>query len=337
MNIAVLFGGISPEREVSIRGGKAVTKAIKELGHNVFSIDPAYGVDGLVIGTKIIESEDVREYSDYKKFHTKSILDCINSDLFNNIDFVFLVLHGVNGEDGTVQSVLELRGIKYSHSKVKASSFAIDKNASKVMFSAAGIPTPAWLTLTPKDYENENLFLAAIKELGKKLVVKPNDQGSTIGITIVENATVEELKSAVKAAAEFSKIVLIEEFIEGREITVPVIGDRALPIIEIIPEDGFYDYEHKYTKGRTIYQCPAEISEDISDFTQGLAITAHEVIGCSGVTRSDFRLNEDGQAYIMEINTIPGFTETSLVPMAAKELGISFTELCREIIENELL
>jgi D-alanine-D-alanine ligase len=336
MNVAVLFGGISPERVVSINGGKAVCKAIKELGYRVFPIDPAYGAEGLIKGEEIINNPDISEYADYKHFNTRKILECINSEIFDNIDFAFLVLHGLNGEDGTIQSVLELRGIKYSHSKVKASSCAIDKNASKLIFTAAGIPTPPWMAIGPKDYNNEKLFYAAVKELGKKLVVKPNDQGSTIGITIVESGVIEDIVSAVKTASEYSKIVLIEQFIEGREITVPVLGETSLPVIEIIPEDGFYDFEHKYTKGRTVYECPADISEDIANFTKDLALTAHDAIGCSGVTRSDFRLDEDGTAYLMEINTIPGFTETSLVPMAAKEIGIDFTELCKQIIDMGL-
>jgi D-alanine-D-alanine ligase len=333
MNIAVLFGGISSEREVSINGGKAVVKALTELGHNVLPIDPALGKNSLIKPEIFLSPDFEPTQIDYNTCNPKNLIDCINSELFDNVDCAFIVLHGKYGEDGRIQALLELRGIPYTASGVKASANAIDKNGSKMLFLAAGIPTPAWVVIHPKDYENHELFDEIRKEMGGNLVIKPNEQGSTIGITIIEDSNLDEIQNAVLVASEYCETVLIERYIEGRELTVGIIGDEALPIIEIVPEDGFYDYEHKYTKGRTEYICPAELTEDIQEFTQTLAMSAYNVLGCSGFARADFRLNEEGQSFLLEVNTIPGFTALSLVPMAAAELGIEFPELCERIIE----
>jgi D-alanine-D-alanine ligase len=332
MNIAVIFGGISPERNVSISGGKAVFNALKEKGHNVIAIDPAYGIDGAKKGLEIIEAQELPPIDLYKSFHTKKMIECINSEIFDNIDLAFLVVHGQNGEDGTLQSLLHLRGITYTGSGIKSSSLSIDKIASKMMFSAAGIITPPWTPVRKKDYENYENYEEIRSELGEHLVIKPNDQGSTIGITIVENGNLDDIKNAVLNASQYSNSVLIEKFIEGRELTVGIVGDDILPVIEIVPQEGFYDYEHKYTKGKTEYICPADIPEDIEGFTQDMAFLAFQVLGCSGFARADFRLDDDGQPFILEMNTIPGFTATSLVPKAAKQIGIEFPELCEKII-----
>jgi len=332
MNVAVIFGGISPERNVSISGGRAVCKALKEKGYNVIPVDPAYGTDGLKIGKEMLESDLLPQLDLYKSFSTKKMLECINSDIFDNIDLAFLVVHGQNSEDGTIQSLLQLRGITYTGSGIKSSSLSIDKISSKMMFSAAGILTPPWTPVKKKDFENYENYEEIRNELGGHLAIKPNDQGSTIGITIVDKGNLDDIKNAVLKASQFSKSVLIEKFIEGRELTVGIVGEDILPVIEIKPQDGFYDYEHKYTKGKTEYICPADIPEDIESFTQDMAFLAFQVLGCSGFARADFRLDEDGQPYCLEMNTIPGFTETSLVPKAAKQIGIEFPELCEKII-----
>ncbi len=336
MNIAVLFGGISTERNVSIAGGRAVVEALRSKGHNVIPVDPALGADWKNSEEVLNGGNGVPSLDELSKMSSRNIIDCINSDAFDKVDVAFIVLHGKWGEDGRVQSLLELRGIPYTGSKVKGSAIAIDKNSSKMIFLAANIPTPPWYVVRPKDYENYEFFEEIRGELGNHLAIKPNDQGSTIGITIVESGNLDEIHDGILTASEYSDLVLIEKFIEGQEITVGIIGEDALPVIEIVPEEGFYDYEHKYTKGKTRYDCPADISEDIAEFTQSMAHTAYMALGCSGFARADFRLDEDGQPFLLEMNTIPGFTATSLVPMAAKEVEIEFPELCERIIEIAL-
>jgi len=336
MNIAVLFGGISTERNVSITGGRAVIEALRSKGHNVLPVDPAFGAEIHLAEDVIANPANYPSFDELKQYETKKIIECINSDAFNDIDVAFIVLHGKYGEDGRIQSLLEIRGVPYTGSGVKASAMGMDKNASKMLFLAAGIPTPPWVLVRPQDYDNYEFFKEIRSELGDELVVKPNNQGSSIGVTIIEDGNLDEIFNAVRLASEYSKNVLVEKFIDGREITVGIIGEEALPIIEIIPEEGFYDYKHKYSKGHTVYECPAEISEDISDFAQSLAVSSYISLGCSGFARADFRLNDEGQPFLMEINTIPGFTTTSLVPMAAKEVGIDFPDLCEKIIQLAL-
>lgn len=336
MNIAVIFGGISTERKVSIAGGKAVISALKELGHNVIPIDPAFGTEQ----EKAIEELEKNEISfneeELSKFDTKSYIDCINSSYFDNIDVAFIVLHGPNGEDGKIQALLELRNIPYTGSNIKASALAIDKNTSKILVSSIGVPTPQWTIVRKNDFNNFELFKEVRAELGNKLVIKPNSQGSTIGITIVEDGNLDDIQNGINLAGKYSDTVLIERFIEGRELTVGIVTDQALPVIEIIPESGFYDFEHKYTKGKTQYICPAEIPDDIAEYAQSSSLSIFSVFGAKGFGRIDFRLDEDNVLYFLELNTIPGFTETSLVPKAAKVVGIEFNELCQMIIDNAL-
>lgn len=336
MNIAVLFGGISTERNVSVAGGKAVIEALRSKGHNVLPVDPAFGADYRKSEDVIANPSEYPDFEELKQYDPKKIIECINSDAFNDVDVAFIVLHGKYGEDGRIQSLLEIRGIPYTGSGVKASAIGIDKNASKMLFMAAGIPTPPWVVIRPADYENYDYFKEIRDELGDKLVIKPNNQGSSIGVSIVEDGNLDDISKGIAAASKYSKLVLVERFIEGREITVGVIGEEALPVIEIVPEEGFYDYKHKYSKGHTNYECPADLSDDIAEFAQSLAVSSFISLGCSGFARADFRLNEDGQPMLMEINTIPGFTSTSLVPMAAGEVGIEFPDLCEKIIQLAL-
>lgn len=336
MNIAVLFGGISPERFVSMNGGKAVVQALRSLGHVVYPIDPALGVDCVVDIENLEIPNRAPTKDEWSNYPLRNMIDCINSSVFDNIEAAFLVLHGINGEDGKIQALLECRGIPYTGSNVKASSLSIDKVASKLIFNATGIMTPPWIIARKKEIGNYEFLKTVRDELGAKLVVKPNDQGSSVGVKIISDGNLDDINQAIIEALEYSDIALIEQFIEGREITVGIIGEEALPIIEIAPEEGFYDYTHKYTKGKSQYICPADLTEDIEEFSKGIAETAFIELGCSGFARADFRLSEEGQPYIMEMNTIPGFTATSLVPMAAKELGIEFPELCQHILDIAL-
>jgi len=333
MNIAVICGGISTERNVSITGGKAVMEALLSLGHTVKLIDPAYGQsaeNSPDLDTAIMSKEITID--DLKKFNPREYINCINSQLFDDVDVAFLVLHGQYGEDGLIQSLLELRGIPYTGSGVSASALASDKAKSKLIFSAAGMLTPHWTTFQKEDLETEGIGKEIKKYIGKEVVIKPNEQGSTIGLTIIRDGNIEDIEQALKLAAIYSDTILVEKYIDGRELTVGVVGNDTLPVIEIITNEGFYDYEHKYTKGKTVYVCPAEISEDIAEFTQNMAYTAYHALGCKGFARIDFRLDDEGQPWCLEVNSIPGFTSQSLVPMAAKKVGIEFPELCQDLI-----
>lgn len=333
MNVAVLAGGISPERNISLFGGRAVYNALKINGHNVVTLDPALGSDcnfdinEIEIPTKPFSEEELLQYP------KRNIINCINSNELDGIDIVFILLHGENGEDGLVQSLLHLRGIPYTGSGVKASSIAMDKITSKILFQAYGIPTPLWTNVKADEIHDFELLKSIREEIGKDIVIKPSNQGSAVGINIVHGGNLDEISIALKKAADFSDDILIEEYIEGREITVGILDGEPLPIVEIKPKEGYYDFENKYNKGKTEYICPAEIDENLTGFIQGIAQSAAGVTGLSDFSRIDFRLNNEGQPYCLEVNTIPGFTELSLFPMAAKEQGISFAELCDKLIE----
>ncbi|MCX6154651.1 MAG: D-alanine--D-alanine ligase [Candidatus Kapabacteria bacterium] len=336
MNIAVVFGGISPERNVSINGGRAITEALRAAGHNVIPIDPAFGADAARSEELLADASAFPTTEELAAFSPRNLINCVNSNLFDNIDIAFLVLHGKNGEDGLFQSLLELRGIPYTGSKVLASALAMNKLAAKLVFSSVGVNTPPWSVIRKNDYNNLQLFKEIISEFTDGVVVKPVDQGSSIGVSVVLSADVAEVHRAVLEAAKFCETVIIEQFIEGRELHIGIIGDQVLPIVEVVTDSGFYDYSHKYTKGKTQYFCPADLTEDITEFAQNMAITAFNACGCTGFGRVDFRLDEDGVPYCLEVNTLPGFTTTSLVPMAASHAGFNFTELCELIINNTL-
>ena len=342
MNIAVLFGGISTERNVSLVGGKTVCDALRSNGHNVVPIDPAFGIDRERKAEKILNTDACSNVGNFvnveelANFNPRSYIDCVNSDLFNDIDCAFIVLHGKYGEDGMIQSLLDLRGIKYTGSNARASAIAMDKAISKTIFSANRVLTPAWEVLNCNDADDEEFLEYIKKTFGKKIVIKPNDQGSTVGLTIIEEGYADIISDAIKDAGKFSTNILIEKYIKGRELTVAILDNEPLPIVEIITEDGFYDYQHKYSKGKTNYVCPADIPADITEFVQNVALTAYNSIGCSCFGRVDFILDEDWQPYCLEVNTIPGFSASSLVPKAAKEIGFEFNNLCEELIKITL-
>lgn len=338
MKIAVIFGGISTERNVAITGGRSVIEALRGLGHQVVPCDPALGADFKEKSENLLS--DMSKFNDIdeiKNFNPRNYINAVNSSEFDDIDAAFIVLHGKYGEDGLIQSLLELRGIPYTGSNVKASSLSCDKAASKSSFASAGVLTPPWTVVNREDIDNEGLVKDIRTQFGKEIVIKPNDQGSTIGLTIVKGGNIDDIEQGLKLAAKYSHEILIEKFIAGRELTVGIVDGDALPVIEIEIDDGFYDYEHKYTKGKTNYICPAKLSEDITEFTQSMALAAYHALGCGGFGRVDFRLDEEGQPFCLEVNTIPGFTSQSLVPMAAKLVGIEFPELCEKLINIAIL
>lgn len=333
MKIAVLLGGISPERNISLLSGRAAVFALRELGHDVLAIDPMRGAGEPLTDAELHEAS-AREVTaaELDLFDPAKLLECITSSHFDDIDAAFILLHGRYGEDGYVQSLLDLRGIPYTGSTMVASATAMDKGLSKVLFQAAGIPTAPWVNLSHDQFDDEGLFESILREMPGRLVVKPNDQGSTVGMTIVDEPDVESLQRAVRLAGAFTQSVMVEAYIPGRELTVAVLGDEALPVIEIVPHEGYYDFENKYVKGKTVYHCPADVSDVVEEHVKNLAVAAHNVLACRAYSRVDFRLTDEGMPFCLEVNTIPGFTATSLVPMAARASGMEFPELCMEIL-----
>jgi D-alanine-D-alanine ligase len=330
MKIAVLLGGTSSERKVSLASGMAIAQALDNLKHEVILLDPAYGKN------QKIESIDYvglmpPELDELKKLPAeqgKALFELVELITKQKFDIVFNALHGGIGENGVMQSLFEAARIKYTGSRVMASALAMNKVTSKQVFLSCGVPTAEFLF-----YRKGADFNVASKEILSKftfpLVVKPNEEGSTVGLTIVK--TEDELAQAWNKATAYGDI-LVERYIAGRELTVTVVGEKALPVIEIIPEGGFYDYEHKYTKGKTNYVCPAEIPSEISDEAKKYAVKAFKGLMCSAYARIDFRLSEKNELFCLEVNTLPGMTATSLVPKAAKAEGMEFEELIQKIV-----
>ena len=293
--IAVLMGGPSAEREVSLNTGNAILEALREKNYDVVGID--------LDPTQLVEQ--LREHK---------------------IEVVFNAIHGLYGEDGRLQGALELLGIPYTGSGVLASAMAMDKGISKRLFVSVDIPTPRYQLLLRQDGIGEEVLDIILAEFEAPFVVKPSTQGSTIGLTIVQEP--EELAEALQKAFSYDREVLVEEFIDGSELTVAIIGGQmpeALPVIEIVPYSGLYDYHSKYTKGATEYFVPARIDAETALLTQEVSLAAFKILGCSGVARVDVRLDPTNHPYVLEVNTIPGMTATSLVPKAAAAAGQSKT------------
>jgi D-alanine-D-alanine ligase len=328
ITVALLVGGTSPEREVSKSSCKSILAALNTLGYNVRVIDPAYGLN---------QPDDIEKYFEQKDFTerlNRNYVEAVNSTLFDYVDVAFIGLHGKWGEDGTIQSLLELRGIKYTGSKILASAAAMDKCVAKVLFQHFDVSTPRWFVVNKNDDDHDLVRKKIKKFFGYPCVFKPNDQGSTIGLTICRGDV--EVPQAIKQALEFSDKVLVEEYIAGRELTVAILNNQALPVLEIKPKTGFYDYENKYTAGKTDYIVPAVIPSKVAEHLQHQAQLAFNSVGCESYARVDFRLTNDFKNYCLEVNTLPGMTSTSLVPKMASAAGISFEELIDRIIKNSL-
>jgi D-alanine-D-alanine ligase len=345
MKIVVLLGGNTPEREVSLRSGAGIGRALVELGHDVALLDTGTGQflpdpqTALALGSgKPAPGHGAAQAaaSSVTSLGSPGGLDVYVRAIPRTADLVFIALHGGDGEDGTLQALLDLARIPYTGSGVLASSVSMDKSLSKRIFRDVGIPTPAWIELeAPEDPAapwRPSLGDSEIERIGGfPVIVKPNDQGSSVGITVVSRRA--DLLPAVEEARRYGRIIMVEAFIEGREVTVGVIDDRALPVVEIIPEGGFYDYERKYTAGASRYEVPANLTPETTERVLALGLKSCRVLRCRGLARVDFRLAEDGTAYCLEVNTVPGMTETSLVPKAAAAAGLSYKDLVRTIVE----
>lgn len=328
ITVALLLGGTSPEKEVSKSSSKSIMKALYDLGYKVKLINPAYGLN------QPKEEQKYFEETEYTEISNRNYVEVINSTLFDDVDVAFIGLHGKWGEDGTIQSLLELRGTKYTGSKVLASSLAMDKCMAKVMFHHFDVATPKWFVV--KKGENDfDLIKEKIKKFfGYPCVIKPNDSGSTIGLTICRGDV--EVEQAILKAINFSNKILVEEYIAGRELTVAVLGQQVLPVLEIKPKSGFYDYSSKYTSGMTDYIVPAEIPPKVAEHLQHQALLAYNSVGCESYARVDFRLTKDYKNYCLEVNTLPGMTSTSLVPKMALAAGINFEQLIERIVKYAL-
>jgi D-alanine-D-alanine ligase len=324
MKVAVLMGGRSSEREISLRTGRGIAQALRNLGHEVAAIDAANG--------RLLPAGE-EERAALPAVEAASLTASIESGIargasVRDADVVLIALHGGEGENGTVQALLELAGKPYTGSGVLASALAMDKAMSKKVFEREGIPTPRW-TLLRAGAALDRFDAAALG--GWPLVVKPNAEGSTVGLTVVTEP--DALPAALEEAARWDRTVLVEEFIPGRELTVAVMGDEALPIVEIRPKSGHYDYEAKYTAGRSEYFCPADLPEPLAARIRDLGVRASRSLGCTGVSRVDFRLDSAGVPYCLEVNTVPGMTPTSLVPMAAKARGLTYDQVVQRMLE----
>lgn len=295
VKIAVMMGGVSDEREISLKTGTAVLSALKAAGYDAHELR----YDGPAVAGLL---GDMRP------------------------DVVFVALHGRFGEDGKVQGMLEVLGIRYTGSGVTASAVAMDKTLTKKLLMVEGVNTPGFESLKRGDEMDT--------ALPPPVVVKPVKLGSTIGMSFVFDAG--DMRAAIDKAFVYDDEVLVEKYIKGRELTVSVIDGEPLPVVEIEPKGGVYDYEAKYNSADTVYTCPANIDDSVRDELQATAARVYGLVGCSGAARVDFRLGEDGMAYVLEINTIPGMTETSLLPKAAAASGMDFTALIERMLESAI-
>ncbi|MDE1989845.1 MAG: D-alanine--D-alanine ligase [Betaproteobacteria bacterium] len=323
MNVAVLLGGDSSERDVSIASAAQVVKALRERGHRVWAVDTRHG--WLDAGQEAaLFSRAVTAVPPAAGANGGSSLQELLKPPGNaSIDLWFLALHGGSGEDGRMQGLLEMTGIPYTGSGVLGSAVAMDKDIAKRLLVAAAVPTPDWI-MAPADAR------AVGERLGWPVVVKPSKQGSTVGLSVVREAAA--LDSAVAAARAFDDEVMIERFVPGRELTCPVLGDGALAVGEIILKRGeIFDYEAKYQPGGAQEVFPADLPADIARQVQQLSLQAHRALKLKGYSRSDFRLDRGGQLWCLEVNTLPGLTAMSLLPQAAAAQGISFGELVDRI------
>ncbi len=295
--VAVLMGGPSAEREISLLSGNAVVAALKGAGIDAHAYDPA-------------------ERSLYQLRH-------------DGFDRVFIALHGRFGEDGTVQGALEVLGMPYTGSGVMASALAMDKWRTKLVWLASNIPTPRYRVV-----DADTDWWSVVAELGLPLIVKPAREGSTIGITRVTSVDRDELATAYVAAAKHDDLVIVEEFVAGTELTASILDERALPLIRIEAPEGNYDYHNKYFSDDTKYFCPSGIDASLERAIQAQSLAAFRVVGCSGWGRLDLIMKPDGRWTFLEVNTSPGMTAHSLVPMSARQAGLSFADLCVDILRG---
>ena len=346
MDIVVLAGGLSTERDVSFKTGDMVTKALRENGHRVILLD-------VFMGYKEAEEDvsDIFERSEAVSVQVSSIPETApdlakvkaarkdQSDCFfgpnvikmcQMADIVFMALHGENGENGKLQAAFDLLGVRYTGSGYLSSAIAMDKGVAKMFFEAKGVPTPKGI----KMHKSQRIEDFAKTGLRLPCVVKPCCGGSSIGVSIVNSE--DEYKKALDDAFRWEDEIILEDYIKGREFSVGVIEGKALPVIEIAPLQGFYDYKNKYKAGSAVETCPAELSEELTTQMQRYAEAGAKALGLDTYSRLDFLLNENNEMFCLEANTLPGMTPTSLLPQEANVVGMNFNQLCEKLIEISL-
>ena len=295
MKIGVLMGGLSSEREVSLASGRAILDALKTKGYDTVAVDV-----GRDAAAQIARA---------------------------GVEVAFIALHGTFGEDGAIQGLLEIMGIPYTGSGILASAMGMDKIVSKQMFKAQELLVGPYTVITSEDRKGVD---AAVRDIGFPAVVKPRSEGSSVGVSIVSNK--KEMGPAVELAFKYGRAILVEKHIKGKEVQVGVLGDRALGAIEIVPKEAFYNYKAKYEKGMSDHFFPARIPDETYRRTLAAGLAAHRCLGCAGYSRVDFIVDEQGLPYILEVNTLPGMTATSLLPEIAGGVGISFPDLVEKIL-----
>ena len=340
MKIVVLAGGTSTERTVSITSGTGICKALRQKGHQAILVDIFCGIENVDRENPFPSEYDVDAASEYMsafndrieqmKKERRSFFGPNVLKLCEAADIVFLGLHGANGEDGKVQATFDLMGIKYTGTGYLSSALAMDKGITKQMFLMNNVPTPRGVSMVKEEMTTD------LKALGMEfpVVVKTCCGGSSVGVYIVNDQA--EYEQALKDAYSYENEVVVEEYIKGREFSVAVVDGKAYPIIEIAPLQGFYNYKNKYQAGSTIETCPAKISDELTKRIQDTALKAYQVLGIKTYARMDVLMDENGDVYCLEANTLPGMTPTSLIPQEAAALGISYGELCEMIIEISL-
>ncbi|MBQ6374726.1 MAG: D-alanine--D-alanine ligase [Clostridia bacterium] len=343
MKIVVLCGGLSMERNVSITSGTLICRALREMGHKALLVDMFYGLEDIdtplerlfdelpeIRDAAVAEAEpDLAAVMASRKWKSKSKVGKGVFEICALADVVFLGLHGACGEDGRIQAALDLMGIPYTGSGYLPSALAMDKDLAKQLAAAAGVQTPKWRIV--KYDEGDTLKQASV--IGLPCVVKPVDSGSSIGVAIAH--TQEELSAALEANRPMGRTI-VEQYIKGREIDVGVLKDHSLPSVEIIPKHGFYDYKNKYQAGATVEICPSPIEPAIEAELRRVAFKVHQLLGLEGYSRSDYIVDEHGDVYFLEINTLPGMTPTSLMPQEAAAEGIDFKTLCQIILDDAI-
>lgn len=343
IKVAVLMGGFSSERSVSLSTGKGILESLDRDKYEAFGVDEAM-LPGSTLRPLKGSDEQITTLNASGNAVTKSgtlanVLQVVGEKSDHRPDVVFIALHGRYGEDGTIQGMLELFGLPYTGSGVLASALAIDKSMTKKVLAADGVPVPESVDFICSNGKwDEDRVADAVARMGYPVMVKPSRQGSTIGMMKVNSS--DELNSAIKQATIYDSRILVEKFIKGTELTIGVLGNDspfALPVVEIVPKSEYYDYESKYAPGGSEHVIPARISEKATARAQEIALAAHKSLGCRGVSRTDIiYCPAQNEMFALEVNTIPGMTPTSLIPDAAKAAGISFSKLLDMLIEFAL-
>lgn len=339
MNIVVLCGGNSTERDVSINSGYNVCEALRSKGHNAILLDVFFGTENIHIfndsktaydvikerdsirnmSAKVKEEESLR-----KSFFGQNVIE-----ICSEADIVFMALHGKNGEDGKCQAAFDLYGIKYTGSGSLASAIGMDKAVTKQIFMSKQVPTAKSIWIKKGEETSLEHYNMKIP-----VVVKACNGGSSVGVVLVKDDS--EYQAALDECFKYDNQVLVEDYIDGREFSVGVIGGKALPIVEIIPNEGWYDYENKYKDGATTHVCPAELNAELTQKMQKVAEDAYEAIGCEPYSRIDIMMDKDEKMYCLEVNTLPGMTSTSLIPDEARAVGVDYPTLCENIVKLSL-